>query len=416
MKTRVVITGIGVISPLGLDVESTWQSVVNGKSGIAPITRFDASHHETKFAAEVKGFDPEAALGRKDARRMDRFVQFAVVAAQQALADAKLEINDSNRDRIGSIIGTGIGGVGTLVSESETLREKGPRRISPFLIPMILPDTAPGQVAINFGIRGPNLAVTSACATGTNAVGEAYKMIQRGAADMMVCGGAESCIISIVMAGFNAMTALSTRNDDPQRASRPFDKNRDGFVAGEGSGILILESEAHANARGARIYAEVLGYGLTNDAYHISAPAENGAGAAKCMKLALDDAELKPEQIDYLNAHGTSTQLNDKSETAAVKTVFGKAAYSLSISSTKSMHGHLLGAAGAVEAAICVKALQHGIMPPTINYETPDPLCDLDYLPNAARPKPLRTVMSNSFGFGGHNASIIFGNNGDATR
>ncbi len=416
MKTRVVITGIGVISPLGLDVESTWQSVVNGKSGIAPITRFDASRHETKFAAEVKGFDPEAALGRKDARRMDRFVQFAVVAAQQALADAKLEINDSNRDRIGSIIGTGIGGVGTLVSESETLREKGPRRISPFLIPMILPDTAPGQVAINFGIRGPNLAVTSACATGTNAVGEAYKMIQRGAADMMVCGGAESCIISIVMAGFNAMTALSTRNDDPQRASRPFDKNRDGFVAGEGSGILILESETHAKARGARIYAEVLGYGLTNDAYHISAPAENGAGAAKCMKLALDDAELKPEQIDYLNAHGTSTQLNDKSETAAVKTVFGEAAYNLSISSTKSMHGHLLGAAGAVEAAICVKALQHGIMPPTINYETPDPLCDLDYLPNAARPKPLRTVMSNSFGFGGHNASIIFGKNGDATR
>jgi len=416
VKTRVVITGIGAISPLGLDVESTWQSVVNGKSGIAPITRFDASHHETKFAAEVKGFDPQAALGRKDARRMDRFVQFAVVAAQQALADAKLEINDSNRDRIGSIIGTGIGGVGTLVSESETLREKGPRRISPFLIPMILPDTAPGQVAINFGIRGPNLAVTSACATGTNAVGEAYKMIQRGAADVMVCGGAESCIIGVVMAGFNAMTALSTRNDDPQRASRPFDKNRDGFVAGEGSAILMLESEAHAKARGARIYAEVLGYGLTNDAYHISAPAENGAGAAKCMKLALDDAGLQPEQIDYLNAHGTSTQLNDKSETAAVKTVFGEAAYNLSISSTKSMHGHLLGAAGAVEAVICVKALQHGIMPPTINYETPDPLCDLDYVPNAARPKPLRTVMSNSFGFGGHNASIIFGKNGDATR
>jgi 3-oxoacyl-[acyl-carrier-protein] synthase II len=306
--------------------------------------------------------------------------------------------------------------VGTLVSESETLREKGPRRISPFLIPMILPDTAPGQVAINFGIRGPNLAVTSACATGTNAVGEAYKMIQRGAADVMVCGGAESCIIGVVMAGFNAMTALSTRNDDPQRASRPFDKNRDGFVAGEGSAILILESEAHARARGARIYAEVLGYGLTNDAYHISAPAENGAGAAKCMKLALDDAGLQPEQIDYLNAHGTSTQLNDKSETAAVKTVFGEAAYNLSISSTKSMHGHLLGAAGAVEAVICVKALQHGIMPPTINYETPDPLCDLDYVPNAARPKPLRTVMSNSFGFGGHNASIIFGKNGDATR
>lgn len=412
MKTRVVVTGVGAISPLGLDADSTWQSVVSGRSGVAPITRFDASHHETKFAAEVKGFDPEALLGRKDARRMDRFVQFAVVAAGMALRDAKLEINDSNRDRIGSIIGTGIGGVGTLISESETLREKGPRRISPFLIPMILPDTAPGQVAINFGVRGPNLAVTSACATGTNAVGEAFKMIQRGAADAMICGGAEACILSLVMAGFNAMTALSTRNGDPARASRPFDKNRDGFVAGEGSGILILESEAHARARGARVYAEALGYGLTNDAYHISAPAENGAGAARCMQLALGDAGLKPEQIDYLNAHGTSTQLNDKSETAAVKTVFGEAAYNLSLSSTKSMHGHLLGAAGAVEAVICMKALQHGIMPPTINYETPDPLCDLDYVPNTARPKPLRTVMSNSFGFGGHNASIIFGRNG----
>lgn len=414
MKTCVVVTGVGAISPLGLDADSTWQAAIAGTSGVAPITHFDASQHETKFAAEVKGFDGEAILGRKDARRMDRFVQYAVVTADQALKDARLEVTDSNRDRIGSIVGTGIGGVTTLIHEYETLKAKGPRRISPFLIPMILPDTAPGQVAINFGLRGPNLAVTSACATGTNAIGEAFKMIQRGAADVMICGGAESCIVSLVMAGFNAMTALSTRNDDPQRASRPFDKGRDGFVAGEGAGILILESEAHAKARGAKIYGRVLGYGLTDDAYHISAPAENGAGAAKCMKLALDDAGLSPKEIDYLNAHGTSTQLNDKSETAAVKTVFGEAAYDLPISSTKSMHGHLLGAAGAVEAVICVKALQNSLIPPTINYETPDPECDLDYVPHTARPKALRAIMSNSFGFGGHNASIIFGKNGDS--
>lgn len=412
MTTRVVVTGLGTLSPLGLDVESTWQSVVSGRSGVGPITRFDASQHETKFAAEVKGFDPEAVLGRKDARRMDRFVQFAVVAADQALKDAGLEINDSNRDRIGALIGTGIGGVATFANEAETLREKGPRRISPFLIPMILPDTAGGQVAIHLGVRGPNLAVTSACATGTNAVGEAAQMIRRGAADVMIAGGTEAALTSLIIAGFNVMTALSTRNDDPAAASRPFDKTRDGFVAGEGSGILILESEDHARARGARIYGAVRGYGITNDAYHISAPAENGAGAAKCMQLALDDAGLSPRQIDYLNAHGTSTQLNDKSETAAVKTVFGEAAYDLPISSTKSMHGHLLGAAGAVEAIICLKALETGLIPPTINYATPDPLCDLDYVPNHARPKALQTVMSNSFGFGGHNGCIIFDRNG----
>lgn len=412
MKNRVVVTGLGAISPLGLDVASTWESVVAGKSGVGPITRFDASQHETKFAAEVKGFDPEAALGRKDARRMDRFVQFAVVTTEQALKDSKLEINDTNRDRIGALIGTGIGAVATFANEADTLREKGPRRVSPFLIPMILPDTAPGQVAIHFGVRGPNLAVTSACATGTNAIGEAVQMIRRGAADVMIAGGTEAALTSLILAGFNVMTALSTRNDDPTRASRPFDKNRDGFVAGEGCGILILESEEHATARGAHIYGAVLGYGITNDAYHISAPAENGAGAAKCMQMALADAGLSPRQIDYLNAHGTSTQLNDKSETAAVKTVFGEAAYDLAISSTKSMHGHLLGAAGAVEAVICLKALEAGLIPPTINYETPDPVCDLDYVPNAARPKALRAIMSNSFGFGGHNGSIIFGKNG----
>lgn len=411
MKTRVVITGLGAVSPLGLNVEETWNAILAGKSGVAPITHFDASNHETKFAAEVKGFDPEALLGRRDARRMDRFVQLAVVATDQALKDAKLEITDGNRDRIGALIGTGIGGIGTVLSEVETLREKGPRRISPFLIPMMLPDTAPGQVAINFGVRGPNLTVTSACATGTNALGEAFKMIQRGAADAMITGGAEAAIHQLVMAGFNAMGALSMRNDDPARASRPFDKNRDGFVAGEGSAILIVESEEHAKARGARIYAEVLGYGLTDDAYHISAPAENGAGAARCMQLALDDAGLTPSQVKYLNAHGTSTQLNDKSETAAVKTVFGESAYDLAISSTKSMHGHLLGAAGALESMLVVKSLQNGMIPPTINYETPDPVCDLDYVPNTARKVngSFNVAMSNSFGFGGHNASIVIG-------
>jgi 3-oxoacyl-[acyl-carrier-protein] synthase II len=409
LKTRVVITGLGTLSPLGLDVESTWQKIKTGTSGIAPITLFDASEHETKFAAEVKGFEPESILGRRDARRMDRFVQFAVVATDQALKDSKLEINDSNRDRVGILIGTGIGGINVVLSEVETYRVKGPRRVSPFLIPMMLPDTASGQIAINFGARGPNLAVSSACATGTNAIGEAYKMIQRGAADAMITGGTESAVIPLMMAGFNAMGALSRRNDDPQRASRPFDKNRDGFVAGEGSAVLILESESHAKARGAKIYGEVLGYGLTDDAYHISAPAENGAGAATCMKNALADAGLAPNQVDYLNAHGTSTQLNDKSETAAVKTVFGEHAYDMVMSSTKSMHGHLLGAAGALEAILCLKALKENLIPPTINYETPDPVCDLDYVPNTARSKTLNRVMSNSFGFGGHNASIVFG-------
>ena len=406
---RVVITGLGAVSPLGLDVASTWEAASTGQSGVAPITHFDASHHETKFAAEVKGFDPESIFGRREARRMDRFTQFAVAATGQAMKDSGLIVNDNNRDHIGVFIGTGIGGIGTLVNEAGTLREKGPRRISPFLVPMMLPDSAAGQVAISFGLRGPNLAIISACASGTNAIGEAFKVIQRGNAEAMVAGGTEAAIISLVIAGFNSMTALSTHNADPARASRPFDKNRDGFVTGEGSAVLVIESEEHAKARDARIYGELLGYGLTDDAYHISAPAENGAGAARCMKLALDDAGLAPAQIDYLNAHGTSTQLNDKSETAAVKTVFGEAAYDLAISSTKSMHGHLLGAAGAVEAVICLKAMEAGLIPPTINYETPDPLCDLNYVPNAARPKVLNRIMSNSFGFGGHNASIIIG-------
>jgi 3-oxoacyl-[acyl-carrier-protein] synthase II len=409
MTTRIVITGLGCISPLGHTVQSSWEAALAGQSGVGPITQFDATEHETRIAAEVRDFDPAALLGRKEARRMDRYTQFAVAATQQALNDSGLKVDETNRGRVGVFIGTGIGGMGTLLAEAEVYRTRGPRRVSPFLIPMMLPDSAGGQVAITFGMRGPNLGIISACATGTNAIGEAAEVIRQGRADAMVAGGAEAAISAVTMAGFNSMGALSTRNDEPQRASRPFDKHRDGFVAGEGAGILILESEAHARARGAHIYGEVLGYGGTNDAYHVSAPLENGAGAVECMQLALSQAQLQPQDIDYLNAHGTSTQLNDKSESAAVKTVFGESAYDLAISSTKSMTGHLLGAAGAVEAIFSLKAVLDGQMPPTINYESPDPECDLDYVPNQARPKAIRRAMSNSFGFGGHNACLILG-------
>jgi 3-oxoacyl-[acyl-carrier-protein] synthase II len=409
MTTRVVITGMGCVSPLGNNVQSAWETAVAGKSGVGPITLFDAKDFETRFAAEVKGFDPVALFGRKEARRMDRYTQFAVAATKEALADAHLEINDENRDRVGVYIGTGIGGISTLLAEVEVFREKGPRRVSPFLVPMMLPDTAGAQVSILFGMRGPNLGINAACATGSNTIGEAVEVIRRGAADVMLAGGAEAGIVPLAVAGFSVMGATSTRNDAPEKASRPFDKDRDGFVVGEGGAVVVLESEEHAKARGAHTYGEVLGYGITNDAYHISAPLENGAGAVTCMRLALKQAQLKPEDIDYLNAHGTSTPINDRSETAAVKTVFGEKAYDLAISSTKSMTGHLLGAAGALEAIFCVKALLHAILPPTINYETPDPECDLDYVPNQSRKKPVRRVMSNSFGFGGHNACLILG-------
>ena len=409
MTTRVVITGMGCVSPLGNNVQSTWETAVAGKSGVGPITLFDAKDFETRFAAEVKGFDPVALFGRKEARRMDRYTQFAVAATKEALADAHLEINDENRERVGVYIGTGIGGISTLLAEVEVFREKGPRRVSPFLVPMMLPDTAGAQVSILFGMRGPNLGINAACATGSNTIGEAAEVIRRGAADVMLAGGSEAGIVPLAIAGFSVMGATSTRNDAPEKASRPFDKDRDGFVVGEGGAVVVLESEEYAKARGAHMYGEVLGYGITNDAYHISAPLENGAGAVTCMRLALKQAQLKPEDIDYLNAHGTSTPINDKSETAAVKTVFGEKAYDLAISSTKSMTGHLLGAAGALEAIFCVKALLHAILPPTINYETPDPECDLDYVPNQSRKKPVRRVMSNSFGFGGHNACLILG-------
>ena len=340
---------------------------------------------------------------------MDRYTQFAAAATQEALRDAGLSVTEANREHIGVLIGTGIGGIGTLNVEQEVLLTKGPRRVSPFLVPMMLPDSAGGQVAIMFGMRGPNLGLSSACASGTNAVGEAFEMIRAGRADVMLAGGAEAAVVPVAVAGFNSMNAISRRNDAPAAASRPFDKDRDGFVIGEGGAILVLESEAHARARGARIYGQVLGYGLSNDAHHISAPLEDGAGAAACMQMALRQAGLAPRAIDYLNAHGTSTALNDKSETTAVKAVFGESAYDLPISSTKSMTGHLLGAAGAVEAVICVKVLTDGQLPPTINHETPDPDCDLDYVPNRKRAKAARTVMSNSFGFGGHNACLILG-------
>lgn len=407
MRKRVVITGLGCISPVGNSVSELWNSISNGVSGIDTITHFDPSEHKSKIAAEVKGFDAAALFGSKEARRMDRYTQFALASARQAVEHARLSITDENRDRIGIIIGTGIGGISTLCDQFEVFLEKGPNRVSPFLVPMMLPDSASGMVAIDLGVRGPNMAVVTACATGTNAVGEAAEMIRRGQADVVLAGGSEAAIIPVAIAGMSVMTALSTRNDEPKRASRPFDLERDGFVMGEGSAVLVLEDLSHARERGATILAEISGYGSTNDAYHISAPAENGIGAAKCMAQALDNAGLSIHDIDYINAHGTSTPLNDKSETAAIKTVFGEHAYHIPVSSTKSMTGHLLGASGAVEAVICVLALQHQLIPPTINYENPDPQCDLDYVPNRARPARLKHIMSNSFGFGGHNATII---------
>ncbi len=411
-RTRVVVTGLGCISPLGNTVATTWESAIAGRSGVAPISHFDPRELKTRFAAEVKGFDPQEALGRREARRMDRYTQLAAVAVQEAVAQAGLVIDDSNRDRVGVILGTGIGGAGTLVSETRKFVERGPRWVSPHLVPMMLPDAAPGQIAILLGARGPNMSVVTACASGTNAVGEAAEMIRRGAADVMLAGGSEAGIVDVAVAGFSVMDALSSRNDDPERASRPFDLDRDGFVIGEGAAFLVLESEASARARGARPLADVVGYGTTNDAYHVSAPAENGAGAAACMKLALDDAGLGPTDIDYINAHGTSTRLNDMSETTAIKTVFAETAYSVPISSTKSMTGHLLGAAGTLEAIFCILSLETGILAPTINYQTPDPQCDLDYVPNERRQVALDYALSNSFGFGGHNACLIFGRPG----
>lgn len=407
MRKRVVITGLGCISPVGNSVRETWEALLAGKSGMATITHFDTSAHKTKFAAEIKGFDAAAMFGVREARKMDRFTQFATVATLEALSHAGLTIDDANRDRVGVLIGSGIGGISTLIEQYEVMRQRGPDRVSPFLIPMMISDGAAGNIAIRVGARGPNMSLATACASGTNALGEAAEMIRRGAADVMIAGAAEAAITAIAMAGMNVMTALSTRNDEPTKASRPFDKDRDGFVMGEGAGIMIMESLEHAQARGANILCEFTGYGTTDDAHHISAPAENGAGATMSMRLAVENAGLNLDEIDYINAHGTSTSLNDKSETAAIKNMFGAQAYKIPVSSTKSMTGHLLGASGAIEGVICAMALLNNILPPTINYETPDPDCDLDYVPNQPRKVEARNVMSNSFGFGGHNATLV---------
>lgn len=404
---RVVITGIGAVTPVGNDVPAMWKAMIAGRSGVGPLTHFDSTGFETHIAAEVKDFDPKVWINHKEVRRMDRFTHMAVAASAEAMADAGLQVTPENSKRAGVVVSSGIGGIGTILEEVEVLHAKGPRRVSPFLVPKMLADSAAGQVAIHFGLRGPNMAIVSACATGSNALGEAGEMIRRGAAEVMLTGGAEAALVPVAVAAFNAMGAISRYNDDPAKASRPFDANRDGFIMGEGAGVLVLESLEHAQARGARIYAELIGYGATADAYHATAPEPSGEGMATAMQMALDQFQLDPSQIDYLNAHGTSTPLNDKTETSAIKQVFGPHAYRMPISSTKSMIGHLMGAAGAVEAVVCVKALQEGILPPTINYETPDPDCDLDYVPNTARQLAIQTVMSNSFGFGGHNACVI---------
>ena len=407
MRTRVVVTGLGCVSPLGLSAKETWRALLAGESGAGPITHFDASQHKTRFAAEVKGFDPVARFGTREARKMDRFAQFAIAAAEEAIEQACLKIDESNRNRVGIIIGTGIGGITTILESHDIYLQRGADRVGPFLIPMMISDSAAGILAIRTGARGPNMSLATACATGTNAIGEAASMIRRGAADVMLVGSSEASIVPLAMAGLNAMTALSTRNDDPEGASRPFDRDRDGFLMGEGAGMLVLESLDSARARRAPILCEFTGYGASDDAFHISAPVENGAGAALAMRLALEDAGLRPEEISYINAHGTSTRLNDKSETAAVKTVFGTGAYRVPISSTKSMTGHLLGASGSIEAVVCAQVLNERILPPTINYENQDPECDLDYVPNRPRPVSAVHVMSNSFGFGGHNATLI---------
>lgn len=408
MTRRVVITGLGAVTPLGNDVPATWHNAIAGRSSAGPITQFDASGYKTRFACEVKDFDVSPLVGKKEARRMDRFTQFAVAAAKQALDDSRLSVTLDDSWRTGVFIGTGTGGIGTLESETRQLIAKGPDRVSPFMVPMMLPDTAASQVAIQFGLRGPNMAVVTACASGNNAIGEAADCIRRDAADVMLAGGAEAAVTPISIAGFSSMTAISSRNDSPERASRPFDKERDGFVVGEGAAVLVLEELEHALTRGAKIYGELRGYGSTADAYHVTAPEEHGTGAAMAMRAALKQAGLRPDQIDYINAHGTSTPLNDKSETTAIKALLGEAAYQIPISSTKSMTGHLLGAAAAIEAVFCLKVIDEGIIPPTINYEYPDPACDLDCVPNTARPATVDVVMSNSFGFGGHNAVVIF--------
>ncbi len=408
MLRRVVVTGLGAITPLGNTVMEFWQGLVAGKSGVGPITRFDSSRHDTHFAAEVKDFDPLAYIDRKEAKRMDRFAQFAASASIQALADSGLEINDLNAEQVGVIIGTGIGGIKVLEDQQEIYLTKGPDRCSPFMVPMMISNMAAGMTAILTGAKGPNSCAVTACAAGSNAIGDAYRFVQHGYAQAMLCGGSEAAITPLSVAGFASARALSTRNDDPLHASRPFDRDRDGFVIGEGSGILLLEELNHALSRGAKIYGEIVGYGVTCDAWHMTQPTPDGAGAARAMRFALKDGGVTPEEVSYVNAHGTSTTANDSTETKAIKAVFGEHAYRLAISSTKSMTGHLLGGAGGIEAVIALLAIQNSFAPPTTNLENPGPECDLDYIPHQGRAMDLDVVLSNSFGFGGHNVSLVF--------
>lgn len=406
---RVVVTGVGMITPVGNTSESTWKGFLRGQSGIGTLSQVDPTPYNSKVAGEVKNFDPAVYFKPKDIKKTDRFVQFAVGCASMAMADAKLDVKKADPFRIGVLVGSGIGGLRVIEEQHRILLEKGPSRVSPFLIPMLIVNMAPGQISISFGFKGPNNCVATACATGSNAIGDAAKLIQRGEADVMFAGGTESCITPLGFGGFDAMKALSTHNEEPETASRPFDRTRNGFVMAEGCGIVVLEAIEHAKKRNASIYAELVGYGLTSDASHITAPDPTGEGAARCMVNAVKDADLQPEDIDYINAHGTSTPLNDKVETLAIKKALGAAAAKkIMISSTKSMTGHMLGAAGGVEAIVCLMAIREGIIPPTINYKNPDPECDLDYVPNEARPHKVKVALSNSLGFGGHNACLIF--------
>jgi 3-oxoacyl-[acyl-carrier-protein] synthase II len=403
-----VVTGMGLVIPTGIGVETAWKNVCGGKSGIGPLTRFDTNGFETKIAGEVKNFNPELYIDKKEIKKMDLFIQYSLAATKEALEDARLAITPENSEQIGVIVGTGLGGLPSLEKYHKILLEKGPGRISPFFIPMLIANLASGHIAIQFGPKGPNTCVVTACATGAHCIGDAFRTIVYGDAEAMIAGGTEANITPLTIGGFNAMKALSTRNDEPEKASRPFEKNRDGFVVAEGAGILVLEELQFALKRKAKIHAELVGYGYTGDAYHITAPSPDGDGAGRCMKMAIKDAGITPEDVDYINAHGTSTPLNDLTETLAIKKVFGGHAKKVPVSATKSMTGHLLGAAGSTEAIFTVLAIRDGIMPPTINYEEPDPQCDLDYVPNVARRKPLRTAMSNAFGFGGTNATLIF--------
>lgn len=407
-RKRVVVTGLGAITPIGNTLNEYWEGLLTGRNGIGPITLFDASKHDCRIGGEVKGFDPHKYMDRKDAKRMDRFAQFAVSASKQALADAQFVINELNAEQVGVIIGTGIGGLKVLEDQQTVLLNRGPDRCSPFMIPMMIANMAAGLTAIHTGAKGPNSCSVTACAAGSNSIGDAFRLVQRGYAQAMICGGTEAAVTPLSFAGFASARALSTRNDDPAHASRPFDRDRDGFVMGEGTGILILEELEHALSRGAKIYAEIVGYGMTCDAYHMTAPVPGGEGAARAIQLCLKDAGLSPAQISYVNAHGTSTPANDSTETKAIKTALGESAYKVAISSTKSMTGHLLGGSGGIEAVAAVMAVANDRVPPTINLENPDPECDLDYVPNQSRAQTVEVALSNSFGFGGHNVTLAF--------